>query len=185
MAGKQAKILSESQQKKVLAYINNFTRYPLRNRAMFLLSVKAGLRAVEISKLRWSHVTDAEGNLADEITFEDRASKGGNGGRTFFCWLSLKIMAGKQAKILSESQQKKVLAYINNFTRYPLRNRAMFLLSVKAGLRAVEISKLRWSHVTDAEGNLADEITFEDRADPIYPAAISALYELHNPFSSF
>lgn len=82
MAGKQAKILSEGQQKKVLAYINNFTRYPLRNQAMFLLSVKAGLRAVEISNLRWSHVTDAEGNLADEITFEDRASKGGNGGRS-------------------------------------------------------------------------------------------------------
>lgn len=82
MAGKQAKILSEANQKKVLAYIDNFSRYPLRNRVIFLLSVKAGLRAIEISKLRWRHVLDADGNLADAITFEDAASKGTNGGRT-------------------------------------------------------------------------------------------------------
>jgi integrase len=82
MAGKQAKVLSEAQQKKVLAYIENFTRYPLRNRVMFLLSVKAGLRAIEISKLCWTHILDADGGLSDAITFEDAASKGGKGGRT-------------------------------------------------------------------------------------------------------
>ena len=48
---------------------------------MFLLSVKAGLRAKEIASLQWRHVTDAQGNLANEITIEDAGSKGKNGGR--------------------------------------------------------------------------------------------------------
>lgn len=45
---------------------------------------------------------------------------------------------GKQAKILNAKQQTMVLAYLEN-TRYPLRNKIMFLLSFKAGLRAKEI----------------------------------------------
>ncbi len=81
MAGKQAKILSEQQQRAVLAYLDT-TRHPLRNRVMFLLSVKAGFRAKEVACLQWRHVTDAEGSLSDEITIEDKGSKGKNGGRT-------------------------------------------------------------------------------------------------------
>ena len=80
MAGKQAKVLSEQQQRAVLAYLDT-TRHPERNRVMFLSSVKAGLRAKEIASLQWRHVTDAQGNLANEITIEDAGSKGKNGGR--------------------------------------------------------------------------------------------------------
>ncbi len=58
---------------------------------------------------------------------------------------------GKQAKILNAKQQTMVLAYLEN-TRYPLRNKIMFLLSFKAGLRAKEISQLTWSMVCDSEG---------------------------------
>jgi|TARA_B100001971_G_C17943621_1_gene408972 integrase/recombinase XerD len=42
--------------------------------------MKAGLRAKEIATLQWRHVCDAEGALCDEITIEDKGSKG-NGGR--------------------------------------------------------------------------------------------------------
>ena len=80
MSGKQAKILSEQQQRAVLAYLDT-TRHPLRNRVMFLLSVKAGFRALEIASLQWRQVTDAEGRLSDEISIEDKGSKGKNGGR--------------------------------------------------------------------------------------------------------
>jgi len=78
MAGKQAKILTNTQQKAVLNYLDG-TRYPVRNRAIFLLSMKAGLRAKEIAFLRWRHLTDTEGNLADAIVIEDKGSKGKSG----------------------------------------------------------------------------------------------------------
>lgn len=77
---KQAKVLSKAQQEAVLGYLAS-TRYPVRNRVIFLLSVRAGLRAKEIASLTWEMVTDAEGNLADAIALTNTASKGRKGGR--------------------------------------------------------------------------------------------------------
>ena len=77
--GKQAKILTKSQTDAVLAYLGS-TRHPIRNRVIFLLSVKAGFRAKEIASLTWAMVTDAEGALTDAISLTDIASKG-RGGR--------------------------------------------------------------------------------------------------------
>ena len=48
-------------------------------------------------------------------------------------------MAGKQAKIFSGREILQVLNHLKA-TRYPLRDEVMFLLSIKAGLRAKEIS---------------------------------------------
>jgi integrase/recombinase XerC len=77
---KQAKILGDKQVRAVLAELEN-RRYPLRDRVMFLLSIKAGLRAKEIASVTWAMVTDAEGEIADVIALENRASKGKGGGR--------------------------------------------------------------------------------------------------------
>ena len=78
MAGKQAKILSPREVGQVLSHIDQ-TRHPHRNKVMFLLSVKAGLRAKEIANLTWSMVTDASGNLNDALQLPDNASKGKSG----------------------------------------------------------------------------------------------------------
>jgi len=48
-------------------------------------------------------------------------------------------MQGKQAKILSVAQERAILGYLLT-TRYPRRDRVLFLLSLKAGLRAKEIA---------------------------------------------
>jgi integrase len=50
---------------------------------------------------------------------------------------------GKRAKIISDKQIRAVLAELGN-RRYPPRDRTMFLLSLKAGLRAKEIASLTW-----------------------------------------
>jgi integrase len=78
--GKQAKILSDKQIRAVLAELDT-RRYPLRDRVIFLLSIKAGLRAKEVASVTWAMVTDAEGEIADVIALENRASKGKGGGR--------------------------------------------------------------------------------------------------------
>lgn len=79
--GKQAKVLSEGQVKAALAAVAS-RRYPERDRAMVLLSVRAGLRAKEIAMATWGMVTDAEGSVADVLHLVNGASKGKKGGRT-------------------------------------------------------------------------------------------------------
>lgn len=73
--GKQAKTLSEAQQRSVLGFLKSRPT-AARDEVMFLLSVDAGLRAKEIASLQWSMLTDAEGELTDAIRIPDRASKG-------------------------------------------------------------------------------------------------------------
>lgn len=79
MLARQAKILNERQIRTALSFLD-CTRHPVRNRLIFLLSVRAGLRAKEIAALRWSMVTDAEGWIGDVIRLPDSASKGRSGG---------------------------------------------------------------------------------------------------------
>ncbi len=79
--GKQAKVLTPRQERRVLRRLEA-TRYPARDRVIFLLSIKAGLRAKEIASLTWAMATDAEGNVAEEIALTDASSKGTGGGRT-------------------------------------------------------------------------------------------------------
>ena len=78
--GKQAKTLSKGQIDAVLGYLTK-TRHSIRNRVVFLLSIRAGLRAKEVANLKWSMVTDPEGNLDHAIRLENAASKGRRGGR--------------------------------------------------------------------------------------------------------
>jgi integrase/recombinase XerC len=78
--GKQAKMITEKQARAVLAELGN-RRYPVRDRLMFLFSIKAGMRSMEIASVTWAMVTDAEGEIADVIALQDRAAKGKSGGR--------------------------------------------------------------------------------------------------------
>ncbi len=84
---KQAKTLTEAQQKTVLEFIKT-TRHKTRNEVMLLLSVDAGLRAKEIAALEWSMITDASGQLTDQIRLEDKAAKGKSGG---VVWMSKRL----------------------------------------------------------------------------------------------
>jgi integrase/recombinase XerD len=58
---------------------------------------------------------------------------------------------GKQAKTLSRGQIEAVLGYLAK-TRHAVRNRLVFLLSAKAGLRAKEIARLTWWMTNDSPG---------------------------------
>lgn len=78
MAGKQAKIFSNREILQVLNHLKG-TRYPLRDEVMFLLSIKAGLRAKEISLLTWGMVTNASAKIADSLHLPDNSSKGKSG----------------------------------------------------------------------------------------------------------
>ena len=74
MAGKQAKILSDTDVQDLLVYAST-SRYPHRNTVIVLLSVKAGLRAGEIAKLTWEMVLDPRGEVGTIIELRDHAAK--------------------------------------------------------------------------------------------------------------
>jgi len=80
MLRKQAKILTDQQLTTMLAWVGT-QRNAERNQLIVLLSFRAGLRAREISELRWSMVTDATAHISDVIALTNDASKGKNGGR--------------------------------------------------------------------------------------------------------
>jgi integrase len=78
MLGKQAKVLSDTQVKAVLKYLESCKRNSLRNQVMFLLSLH-GMRSKEIAELQIGMITTAEGGVSDVIALQDKASKGRSG----------------------------------------------------------------------------------------------------------
>jgi len=74
MAGKQAKILAEKEV-TALVRITRKSRHSTRDKVLVLLSLKAGLRACEISKLTWEMVLGAGGHVAHAIELRDSAAK--------------------------------------------------------------------------------------------------------------
>tara|TARA_B100002003_G_C13862904_1_gene422309 strand:+ start:45 stop:635 length:591 start_codon:yes stop_codon:yes gene_type:complete len=102
--GKQAKVLSRHQQNAVLAFLQT-TRYANRNKVIFLLSVRAGLRAKEISSITWGMVTDSNGDISDCIRLENLAAKGKSGGVIWMnddLKLALKELKGNINNVLKQ-----------------------------------------------------------------------------------
>ncbi len=98
---------------------------------------------------------------------------------------NVKNMAGRQAKTLTKQQLTLALRRAGR-GRYPDRDRAMILLSIKAGLRAGEIAKLTWPMLLDPQGHLSGFIELHDaaakkrsgRTIPLHPQLIRALRPL-------
>ena len=80
MAGRQAKILTSGELRRLLAHTRR-SPTPERDRVIVLLSVRAGLRACEIAGLDWSMVTDARGQVSNIIELRDAIAKKGSGRR--------------------------------------------------------------------------------------------------------
>jgi len=78
MIAKQAKVITEAQVKAISAYLAS-TRNAKRDVVVFLLSVKAGLRAKEIAALQWRMVMTPDGKVGQTINLPNQASKGQSG----------------------------------------------------------------------------------------------------------
>ena len=80
MPGKQAKVVTPQMLRRMLRRTSR-TPFHARDRAMILLSVKAGLRACEIARLDWRMVLDARGKIADVLEIHDAIAKKRSGRR--------------------------------------------------------------------------------------------------------
>jgi integrase len=94
-------------------------------------------------------------------------------------------MPGKQAKVVTPLMLRHMLRQAAG-SPFHARDRAMILLSVKAGLRACEIARLKWPMVLDARGRVADLLAIHDsiakkragRRIPVHPDLRRALQAL-------
>ena len=75
---KQSKTLTSHQINAMSEYLRK-RRNGLRNETIFLLSVKSGLRAKEISQLSWKEVCDSNGQIDTHINLTNRSTKGLSG----------------------------------------------------------------------------------------------------------
>ena len=80
MAGRQAKVLTPHNIRRILAYAGR-TAFPERDRVIILLAVKSGLRAAEIAKLTWPMVLDSRGQVSTQIELVDEVAKKRTGRR--------------------------------------------------------------------------------------------------------
>jgi integrase len=74
MPGKQAKAITPLMLKRMLRHVAQ-SPFPVRDRAMILLSIKAGMRACEIANLDWTMVLDARGKVGETIAIRDAIAK--------------------------------------------------------------------------------------------------------------
>jgi integrase len=113
MSGKQAKILAANHIDDLLLFADT-TRYPVRDRVIVLLSVKAGLRAAEIANLTWDMVLDPEGGVCTSLELRDSAAKMGHGRviplhsdlRVALTALNKAVSGGQQPVVQSERRNK-------------------------------------------------------------------------------
>ena len=73
-----AKTVLPAEVDLLLQYAEN-RRYAERNRVIVLLSFKAGMRACEISGLKWEMVLGSDGGVGDQILLAQGITKGGRG----------------------------------------------------------------------------------------------------------
>jgi integrase/recombinase XerD len=79
---KQAKVINETEMKRLLAVIDA-GKHSERNRCAVMLSYNAGMRVGEIASLKFGDVFDADGNVRDQILLKAAYTKG-NHARTAF-----------------------------------------------------------------------------------------------------
>lgn len=72
----QARVLSTEDEENVVKYLKENTKFSNRNIAMFLLTVKVGLRAVEVSGLRWHCILEKSHKIRKKVFIPAMISKG-------------------------------------------------------------------------------------------------------------
>lgn len=78
--GTSAKVLAPGEQRRLERCVRR-GRHAARNRAIVLLSFKAGLRACEIAGLDWTMVLTPRGQVGQMLTVGDAIAKNGRGRR--------------------------------------------------------------------------------------------------------
>ena len=95
---------------------------------------------------------------------------------------SIVSQLGKHTKVITDEHVNIVLNKLQG-SRYPLRDRVLFLLSVKANFRPREIANLNWDMLINDSNQIVDIITLYSRQGK--PRIIQILPELKQALTEF
>ena len=93
----QAKVLSETEFKRVLAVVGHSGQHSERNRLTVMMAFLGGMRAGEIAALKLLHVVNEDGSIRDRIHLASVDTKGPRG-RTVFMGKKLQREIGRYMK---------------------------------------------------------------------------------------
>ncbi len=142
---KQAKVISESEMKRLLSVVAD-ERFAARDRFALMLSYQAGLRVGEIASLLVGDVYDANGNTKQQMRLRAENTKA-NEMRTVFLNEKLIKEAEKYAATLKHFQPNKPLLQTQKRTAFSANTLCQRFkeLYVKAGIDgASSHSGRRW-----------------------------------------
>ena len=113
---KQAKVLTDKELKKVIAYIEAFDRHAERNKAIILLTHYCGMRVSEVASLLVSDVVNDDGNVNDVIYLKSNQTKGNKSRRVFVsrkaksaikCYLQSDLSVIQQSYLFQTQKSKR------------------------------------------------------------------------------
>lgn len=131
---KRARVLKDKEVQKLLKYCQT-TRYPARNRAICLLSYKAGLRACEIASLTLSDVQNTDGSIRTVLTLSAAQTKGQAANRV----------------MLSKALQRELQGYIRRERGSATHDAPLFKTQTGGFFRSATIQEL-FRNLYDAAG---------------------------------
>jgi len=154
--GKQAKTLKSRELIRLLDYVSH-GRYPERDKVMILLSFKAGMRAKEIAALTWAMVTDASGEVTDDIVLPNMATKG-NSGRTIGINAELKcaLLALRACRDADQLTPDRRVIYSERGPGYSANSVAVWfhIRYREAGIQGASSHSGRRTFITNAARNI-------------------------------
>lgn len=112
----QAKVLNETELKRVLAVVSSM-QHAKRNRLLVMLSFMAGMRAGEIAALTVGHVLNADGTVRDRIHLQNGQTKGDR----------------QRTVILSQRLQREILNFVSVLTGFRCKAEQPLIRSQKGG----------------------------------------------------
>lgn len=144
----QAKVLSETEIKRVLAVVQAQGQHAARNRLVIQLSFLGGMRAGEIASLKLHHIKNEDGSVRDRIHLKTEETKG-NRGRTV---------------ILGSKLQKEISRYLETRRWHSLD--APLIQSQKGGHFTATTMVMLFRRIFDAAG-IADARSHSGRRNYI------------------
>lgn len=143
---KQARVLTEQEQKRLLAVIAQ-GRHAARNRMAVMLSYLAGLRVGEIAALTWNDVLDGNGEVREQVRLSAEITKGGHARVVFVNDRLRKEIERYRGGLGDVAKQKRPLLMTQKGTAFSANTlcQLMGLLYEQAGLEgATSHSGRRW-----------------------------------------
>jgi len=128
----QARAINEQDHQQMLDYLST-TRYAIRDRAVYLMTMRAGLRIGEVAAITMDDILDSDGTLKDVVILRKSMTKGSKTRTAYFSHPELR---------------ESLETYINQ--RKNAKTNAVFTTQLRTSFSANSLAQLMLKHYNEA-----------------------------------